>query len=232
MHPTGYRRIVGELKGAGISVSATSVRKVLLEAGLPPAPERARSSWRAFLRAQATSTLACDFLTVDTAFLQRIYVLLHLARDAADRVHRLRLKPGRPLDCRAGTQPRHPARDEQPFRLLVHDRDSKFGHGFDEVFRSEGIKVIRTPVQAPNANAFAERWVCTVRAECLDRILILAAATSNTSSASTAAHYNQHRPHRALDLLPPDGRDPPMTTPIRLRHRNLLGGLIHEYAAA
>jgi putative transposase len=71
----GYRRIVGELKGLGITVSATSVRKVLLEAGLQPAPDRSRSSWRAFLRAQAASMLACDFLTVETAFLQRMYAL-------------------------------------------------------------------------------------------------------------------------------------------------------------
>ena len=75
----GYKRIVGELKGVGMTVSATSVRKVLLEAGLLPAPQRARSSWRAFLRAQASSVLACDFLTVETAFLQRIYVLFFIA---------------------------------------------------------------------------------------------------------------------------------------------------------
>jgi putative transposase len=75
----GYRRIVGELKGLGISVSATSVRKMLLAAGLQPAPERTRSSWRGFLRAQAASVLACDFLTVETAFLQRIYVLFFIS---------------------------------------------------------------------------------------------------------------------------------------------------------
>ncbi len=77
--------------------------------------------------------------------------------------------------------------DEQPFRFLVHDRDTKFSHGFDEVFRSEGIRVIHTPVQAPNANAYAERWVRTLRADCLDRILILGAASSSTCSAFTAA---------------------------------------------
>ena len=78
-------------------------------------------------------------------------------------------------------------RDEQPFRLLIHDRDSKFSHAFDEVFRSDGFDVIRTPIQAPNANAYAERWVRTVRADCLDRILIVGRRISNTCSASTAA---------------------------------------------
>jgi len=97
--------------------------------------------------------------------------------------------------------------DEHPFRFLIHDRDTKFSHAFDEILRTEGTKVIRTPVQAPNANAFAERWVRTVRAD------------------------------RALRLVPPDGRpggrDPtPLTAPAGLRGRDLLGGLIHEYDAA
>jgi putative transposase len=106
----GYRRIVGELKGLGIAASATSVRKVLLEDGLRPAPERSRSSWRAFLRAQAASILACDFLTVETAFLQRIYVLFFISLDATDRVRRLHLESRRALGNPAGTEPRHAAR--------------------------------------------------------------------------------------------------------------------------
>jgi putative transposase len=170
----GYKRIVGELKGLGISVSATSVRKVLLAAGLQPAPERTRCSWRAFLRAQAASVLACDFLTVETAFIQRIYVLflislatrrLEYAASSSNPDGRWVAQQARNFVMQLG--------EEQPFRFLIHDRDAKFSHAFDEVFRSEGIKVIRTPVQAPNANAYAERWVRTLRADCLDRILIL-----------------------------------------------------------
>ena len=123
--------------------------------------------------------------------------------------------------------------DEQPFRILVHDRDSKFSHAFDEVFRTEGIRVIRTPVQAPNANAYAERWVRTVRADCLDRILILGRRHLEHVLAVYRRHYNDHRPHRALRLLPPNGRYPtPLTATGRLRRRDLLGGLIHEYEAA
>ena len=171
---SGYKRIVGELKGVGISVSATSVRKVLLEAGLQPAPERAPSSWRAFLRTQAASVLACDFLTVETAFLQRIYVLFFISL-ATRRIEYVACtsnpdggwltQQARNLIMRFG--------EEQPFRFLVHDRDSKFSHAFDEVFRTEGIRVIRTPIKAPNANAHAERWVRTLRADCLDRLLIV-----------------------------------------------------------
>ncbi len=103
----GYKRIVGELKTVGVSVSATSVRKVLLAAGLRPAPERGHSSWRTFLRQQAASMLACDFLTVETADLRPV---LHLTRDPADRVHRLHRQPGRALDRAAGAQPRHAVR--------------------------------------------------------------------------------------------------------------------------
>ena len=123
--------------------------------------------------------------------------------------------------------------DEQPFRFLVHDRDAKFGHVFDEVFRSEGIKVIRTPVQAPNANAYAERWIRTLRADCLDRILILGLGHLEQVLRIYRPHYNAHRPHRALRLQPPDGRGPtPLNATGRLRRRDLLGGLIHEYEAA
>jgi hypothetical protein len=118
--------------------------------------------------------LACDFLTVETAFLQRIYVLFFISfstrrieyiASSSNPDGRWVIQQARNLIIQLG--------DEQQLRFLVHDRDTKFSHAFDEVFRTEGIKVIRTPVQAPNANAFAERWVRTVRADCLDRILIL-----------------------------------------------------------
>ena len=93
--------------------------------------------------------------------------------------------------------------------------------------------MIRTPVQAPNANAFAERWVGTVRAECLDRLLILSRWHLQHVLCVYRQHYNEHRPHRALQLIPPNGRDPtPLTAPADLRRRDLLGGLIHEYDAA
>src|SRR6266540_2437461 len=124
--------------------------------------------------------------------------------------------------------------DEQPFRLLIHDRDTKFGGGFDEVFRSEGMKVIRTPVRAPNANAYAERWVRTVRADCLDRILILGRRHLERVVRIYVRHYNEHRPHRALGLVPPEESPsaPPATLPPGVRRRDLLGGLVHEYEAA
>jgi putative transposase len=230
----GYRRIVGELIGLGITVSATSVRKVLREEGLQPAPERTRSSWPAFLRAQAASVLACDFLTVETAFLQRIYVLffISLATRRIEYVACSSNPDGRWISQQARNLVMQLG-DEQPFRFLIHDRDAKFSRAFDEVFRTEGIKVIRTPVQAPNANAFAERWVRTLRTDCLDRILILGRRHLEQVLRVYRRHYNEHRPHRALHLLPPNGRDPtPLNINTGLRRRDLLGGLIHEYEAA
>jgi putative transposase len=230
----GYKRIVGELRGVGVTVSATSVRKVLLEAGLRPAPERTHSSWRAFLRAQASSMLACDFLTVETAFLQRIYVLFFISL-ATRRIEYVACTAN-PDGAWVAQQARNlimQLGNEQPFRFLVHDRDTKFSHAFDEVFRTEGIKLIRTPVLAPNANAHAERWVRTLRAECLDRILILGRRHLEHVLRIYRRHYSEHRPHRALHLFPPNGRDPrPLNATARLQRRDLLGGLIHEYQAA
>ncbi len=137
----GYRRIVGELKGLGITVSATSVRKVLLEQGLQPAPERSDSSWRAFLRAQAASMLACDFLTVETAFLQRVYVLFFISL-ATRRIEYFACTP-KPDGHWTAQQARNfvmQLGDQEQFRFLIHDRDTEFSLAFDEVFRAEASR--------------------------------------------------------------------------------------------
>ena len=123
-----------------------------------------------------------------------------------------------------------------PARFLIHDRDSKFSRAFDDVFRSEGVEIIRTPFRAPQANAFAERWVGTVRRDCLDWLLITSRRQLERVLRVYADHYNTHRPHRALGLTPPIpgtrlrlvGSNPPG----QLHRRNRLGGLIHEYARA
>jgi putative transposase len=235
----GYRRIVGELRGLGISISATSVRKILIRQGLPPAPQRDELSWRNFLRQHAATTLACDFFTVETAWLKRIYVLFFLSLERR-RIEFVACTP-KPTGAWTAQQARNLLMTlddrQQPLRLLIHDRDAKFAGGFDDVFQSEGIAVIRTPVQAPNANAHAERWVGSVRRECLDRLLIFSRRQLEHVLRVYARHYNEHRPHRALALCPPEQADrsptprraPPYPQPNR---RDLLGGLIHEYEPA
>jgi putative transposase len=116
-------------------------------------------------------------------------------------------------------------------RFLIHDRDSKFSGPVDEVFRSEAARVILTPIRAPNANAFAEGWVRTVRAECLDWTLILGRRHLDHVLRVYAEHYNRHRPHRALALGAPLPQTPGQTPvePHEVRRRDVLGGLIHEY---
>jgi hypothetical protein len=164
----GYKPIVGELKGLGVSVSATSVRKVLLEAGLRPAPQRAQSSWRAFLRAQASSTLACDFLTVETAFLQRIYVLFFISLGTR-RTEYVACTPA-PDDGWVAQQARNLVMqlgDEHPFRILVHDRDTKFSQAFHEVSGDSGHQ------SDPHAPSDAERQRlsrCTLFAQARGRL--------------------------------------------------------------
>jgi putative transposase len=234
----GYQRIAGELKQLGLAASATTIRKVLSREGVPPAPDRARQSWPSFLRQQAASVLACDFFTVETLTLQRIYVLFFLSL-ATRRVELIACTPN-PDGAWVAQQARNLIMQlgdrENRVLLLIHDRDTKFSAGFDEVFRSEQIEVIRTPFQAPNANANAERWVRTVRSDCLDRILILGRRHLERVLRLYTTHYNRHRPHRALRLAPPDGGIPAdndrTRTEADVRRHDLLGGLIHQYQQA
>ena len=163
----GYQRIAGELKSLGLASSATTVRKVLAAAGVPSAPERARQSWRSFLRQQAASMLACDFFTVETLGFQRIYVLffLSLATRRVEFIACTANPDGAWVTQQARNLVMQLGEREPQFRLLIHDRDTKFSRSFDEVFRSEGINVIRTPVRAPNANANAEDPRCAGRGD-------------------------------------------------------------------
>ena len=232
----GYRRIVGELRGLGFNVSASSVRAILLRHRLPPAPERDRLSWRLFLRQQAATMLACDFLTVETVWLTRIYILffVSLERRRVEFVASTSNPDGRWVAQQARNLMMLLAVQEQRFTFLLHDRDSKFCLDFDGVFRSEGMRIIRTPIRAPNANAYAERWVGTLRRECLDRILIINRRHLEHVLRLYTAHYNRHRPHRSLSLQPPD--QPPAVlarAPTKHIHKHeVLGGLINEYKAA
>jgi putative transposase len=188
-----------------VSISATSVRTILLSHGLPPAPQRDELSWRDFFRRHAATTLACDSFTVETAWLKRIYVLfISLERR---RIEFVACSPNP-----TGAWPAQQARNllmtlddrQRPLRFLIHDRDAKFSSGFDHVFESEGIAVIRIPVQAPNPNAHAERWVGSVRRECIDRLLIFSRRQLEQVLRAYALHYNRHRPHRSLASRPPE----------------------------
>jgi putative transposase len=229
----GHRRICGELVKLGIQVSPTSIRRLLAQAKLGPAPRRSGPSWREFLRAQAASIVACDFFTVETAFLRRIYVLFFIAH-ASRRVW-LAGCTANPTGVWVTQQARNLGLDffDHGVRFLIRDRDSKYSGPFNDVFRSEGIRIVRTPLRAPKANAIAERFVRTVRAECLDWLLILNRRHLERVLRVYVDHYNRERPHRALEQRAPEPDERPEGSPTgEIRRRDRLGGLIHEYYRA
>jgi putative transposase len=169
---------------------------ILRRAGLGPAGERSRPCWHAFLRAQASSMLAVDFFTVETFSLQRLYVLffielgsrrVHLAGCAANPTGAWVTQQARQFAWTLQDRP-------ESFRFLIRDRDGKLTRDFDAVFGSEGIKIIKTPVRAPKANAVAERFVRTVRSECLDWLLIVNRRHLERVLRVFVDHYNSHRP--------------------------------------
>jgi putative transposase len=235
----GYLRIVGELRKLGIQVSPSLIRNVLRAAGIPPAPQRHGLSWRDFIRAHAADVLACDFFTVDTVLLRRLYVL-EFMRLGSRRIEYMAVTrhPDGPWVTQQARNLMIDLEDRgQPAHFLIHDRDAKFSRSFDAVLQAADVRVIRTPVRAPNANAHIERWVGTVRRECLDRLLIFNRRQLERVLGVFGRHYNEHRPHRTLALQPPDmtatpsTRGDPPTPATAIRRRDLLGRLIHEYEA-
>ena len=229
----GHRRICGELAKLGLQASPTSIRRLLARARLGPAPRRAGPSWRDFLGAQAASIVACDFFTVETVFLRRYYALFFI--EHASRRVRLAGCTTNPDGRWVAQQARNLGLSfaEQQIRFLIRDRDSKYSGPFDEVFRSERIRIVQTPVRAPKANAIAERFVRTVRSECLDWLLILNRRHLERVLRVYIDHYNRQRPHRALELRPPSpDESTAQSTASEIRRRDRLGGLIHEYYRA
>jgi putative transposase len=226
-------RICGELRTLGIRVGATTIRTLLRRHGLGPAPRRTGPSWTQFLRAQATGIVACDFFTVETIRLRTLHVLflIHLS----SRRVVVAGVTANPDSAWVTQQARNAVMDLDDrgvsIRFLLRDHDAKFSRGFDEVFGSEGGQVLRTPIRAPKANSYAERWVQTVRAECLDWTLVLGRRHLLRLLRGYVGHYNQQRPHRSLALAVPEAgeRQSPQGNPGEVRRRDVLGGLIHEY---
>jgi putative transposase len=234
----GYLRIVGECRKLGVRVSATSVRMILRRHGLGPAPRRGGPTWTQFLRTQAASVLACDFLTVETIGLRRLYVLFVIELEHR-RVHLAGIT-AHPTGVWVTQAARNLLTDldehAQRFRFLIRDRDAKFAAAFDAVFAAAGIRVLKTPPRAPKANAHAERWVRTVRTECLDWVLIWNRRHLDRVLADYVRHYNTGRPHRAIALdvpAPPAASIPARTDRVgHIERVDVLSGLIHEYRPA
>jgi transposase len=230
----GYRRIHGELTGLGYKIAPSTVWQILKDAGIDPAPQRAGQTWRTFLAGQAKTILAVDFFHVDTVLLRRLYVLFFIEHGTR-RVHLAGITAS-PAGTWVSQQARNLPMNLEDHaggpKFLIRDRDAKFTTAFDAVFTAVDARIIKTPVQAPRANAIAERWIASARRECLDRMLITGERHLRLVLSEYVDHYDQHRPHRTLLQNPPAGRarPPAEVTGIRVLRRNRLGGLIHEYS--
>jgi len=228
----GYSRIHGELSKLGHTLSRSAVRDVLKRRRVSPTPERQRrgETWRAFLRRHRDALVACDFFMVETVFLQTVYVLFF--RELGTRRVHIAGCTAHPTAAWVTQQARqfswYLQERASPVRFLVRDRDAKFPAAFDAVFAAEGVDIIRTPFRAPNANAYAERWVRTAREECLDHLLIANEAHLWRVLAAYAAYFNAVRPHQGLGQRIPLGQGPgPPDGPVH--RRDTLGGLLHDY---
>src|SRR5215207_2238929 len=237
-NPTwGYQRIQGELRKLGHRVGASTVRRILKLRRIPPAPVRATdTSWRRFLRTQASTMLAVDFFHVDCAItLKRIYVFF--AMEVPSRYVHILGTTAHPTGPWTTQQARNLLMDlddrATTFRFLVRDRAGQFTTSFDAVLTGAGIDAVKIPPRCPRANCFAERFVRTARTELTDRILIFGEHHLRTVLARYATHYNGRRPHRAVRLRPPHPDHPaPRLDRQRIRRRAVLGGLISEYERA
>ena len=228
----GYFRVRGELLKLGHTVAATTIRSMLLGAGIPPAPRRSGLSWKQFLKAHAECVIAADFFSVDRIFFKRLYVLFFI-----------HMSTRRILAASCTAEPNEAWVTEQArqltwslegegikVRYVIHDRDKKFAAKADAVFRSVGARVIVTPLMAPLANSVGERWVGSCRREALDWMLIMNQRYLKGVLREYCVHHNDERPHRNRNLRPPSHRGDP-STPIggQVRRTSRLVGLLSSY---
>jgi putative transposase len=228
----GFKKLEGELRKLGFEVSRATVRQVLRRHGIPPAPERSHRgfSWRTFLNHYKEQILACDFFTIETAWLKTLNVLFFIGHSSR-RVYLAGCTP-HPDERWIAQQARQMVWQlsdrASPIRYLIHDRDGKFAGAFDAVFRSEGIAVRRTPARAPDANAIAERWIRTVREECLDKLLIWNEPHLRRVLGEYVSYYNNRRPHQGIAQNSPLGFEVPSGEGA-IAYRGVLGGVIRDY---
>jgi transposase InsO family protein len=235
----GYRRVHGELLTLGVKVAASTVWEILKDVGIEPVPDRASSTWAAFLRSQADTLLACDFFETITLRGTRMYVLAVIEHHT----RRIRVlgATAHPTAAWVTQAARNLVMDLQdaycPARFLIRDRDGKFPDLFDAVLADAGITVVLTGVRMPRMNAIMERWVQTCRRELLNRTLIWNQHHLLHALREFEDFYNTHRAHRSVNGAPLRPAPEPLTEPSRLDQlhilrRDRLGGILHEYQHA
>ena len=184
----------------GIPIALSSVWAILKRHGIELSPTRSVPSWAEFLAARAKGLIACDFFSVETVLLQRLYVLFFIHHDT--RLLRVAGVTAKPFAAWVTPQARNICVElserATAVKFLIRDRDAKFTASFDSVFAADAIRIVKISVRAPGANALAERFVGTIRRECLDRMLVLARRHLEAMLAEYVEHYNSHRPHRSL----------------------------------
>jgi len=233
----GYRRIHGELAGLGIVVAPSTVWEILTRAGLPPAPQRLGPTWAQFLHGQARAILATDFFTVDLLDGTSAYVLAVI--EHATRRIRILGVTAHPDNAWVTQMARNLLMDldEQvaSVKFLLRDRDTKFSAAFDAVFTGTGIRILRSPIRAPRANAIMERWIGGCRRELLDRTLVWNQRHLRQVLRAYETHHNGHRPHRSLGQAAPLTPLPAPVTDLeglRLHRHHRVAGVIGEYTLA
>lgn len=228
----GYRRVHGELCRLGHHVAASTVWKILRAEGIDPTPSRTGPTWSQFISSQAKGIVATDFACVDAATLRRYHVLFFI-EVGSRRVHF-----GGITTNPTGSWTTQAARNllmtlESQFRFVIHDGAGQYSASFDTIFESVGVTAITTPPRAPMANAFAERWVRTLRHELLDRTIIWNERQLATLVVEYIDHYNNNRPHRSLHQRAPDDSGVTVIgTGQPTQRHTTCGGLINEYRAA
>jgi len=235
----GHRRVQGELVKLGHQIAASTVWQILHDAGIGPAPRHSGPTWKEFLIAQARGILAADFFHVDTILLRRLYALI-IVEHGTRRVHLAGIT-AHPDGAWITQAARNVLMDlgqrVASVKFLIRDRAGQFTGSFDAVFTAEGIRILRSPPQAPRANAICERMIGTLRRELLDRLLIVDEHHLRRMLTEYLRHHNAARPHRALGQLTPAqaGTHPPEPIDLadhRIRRKQVLGGLTHEYYVA
>ena len=228
----GYMRIRGELLKLGYGISASTIRNLLRRYGMPTSPKRSRLSWREFLRAQASAILATDYFTVDTWNLRRLYVLFFIELGTRRILwFGVTENPNQDWVSQQARNLTWELRDRgSQAKFLICDNDKKFPFAFEHVLAGDGLKVVRTPLQAPKANAYAERWVGSARRECLDWLIIRGRRHLENVLEEYVDHYNSERPHRGLQLRTPMGQVGRLIPTGDVSCRLRLGGLLREYS--